>query len=117
MNNKFELSIGFSKEQIDTIAQIAILSSAVSGYFPCKSNTKRPIGDATARCKHVSLYLLDELYAYIKKRIKSFVKSSRSGRSSTIPLYNEKRGKVDKYIELFNDNGKFSVSVQELVTL
>jgi len=118
MNNTFKLSIGFSKEQIDTIAQIVILSSAVSGYFPCKSSTKRPIGDAAiARYKHVSLYVLDEQYAYIKKRIKSFVKSSRPGRSSGIPLYNEKRNKVDKFIKLFNDNGRFSVTVMELVTL
>lgn len=105
MRNTFELSIGFSKEQTDTITHIVALSSAVSGYFPCKSNTKRPIEDP------------DELFAYIKKRIKSFGKSSRSGRSSSIPLYNKNRSKVDRIIVLFNDNGKFSVSVQEIVTL
>lgn len=105
MHNTFKLSIGFKKEHADAITLILMLSSAVAGYFPCKFNKKRPIEDS------------DELYAYIKKRIKTFVKSSRPGSSSAIPLYNEKRRKVDKYIELFNDNGKFTVSVMELVTL
>ena len=105
MNNAFKLNIGFAKEHSDTIAHIVILSSAVSGYFPCKSSMRLPIEEP------------DELFAYIKKRIKSFVKSSRSGHLSTIPLYNRKRSKVDKYIELLNNNGKFSVSIQEIVTL
>jgi hypothetical protein len=105
-NNKFELSIGFEEDHIDAITHIIVLSSVVAGYFPCKFNKMRPIEDP------------DELFAYVKKRIKLFVKSSRpGGREAAIPLYNEKRSKVDKYIKLSNDNGEFSVSVQEIVTL